>query len=112
MKNRQFPVLTGGDNYPGAPGWVPWDLLAGHEAMALSNHGQTLERLADRGGLSPDEMLSIIHDVPYRTYWAGKSREQIILESAKQLIELLAAAPGRMALDEALRRSAAVGERQ
>lgn len=39
---------------------IPWDMIAPHDAQARSNHGQSLERLAQRGGLSACEALDII----------------------------------------------------
>jgi hypothetical protein len=39
---------------------VPWDFIAPHEKQAMRNHDQTLERLAERGGLSPAEMLAAV----------------------------------------------------
>lgn len=39
---------------------IPWGLIAPHEAQAKSNHGQTLDRLAERGGLSHTEAIDII----------------------------------------------------
>lgn len=41
---------------------VPWNVVQDHEARAMSNHSQTLDRLAQRGGMSPTEMLKIIQD--------------------------------------------------
>lgn len=42
-------------------GWFPrsiaWGQAEKFRKQAESNHGQTLERLAERGGLSPEEML-------------------------------------------------------
>jgi len=46
----------------GCPHEVPWVLLAPHEAQAQNNHAQSLERLHERGGLSPAEMVYIIED--------------------------------------------------
>jgi hypothetical protein len=45
---------------------VPWALLAPHEKQAHTNHGQTLERLAERGGLGIHEMVAIIEGLRYR----------------------------------------------
>ncbi len=45
---------------------LPWNMLANHEKQALINHGQTLDRLAQRGGLSPCEALAILSDRPWR----------------------------------------------
>ena len=44
----------------GCPHDVPWEFVAPHEPQALRNHGQTLARLAERGGLSPAELLAVI----------------------------------------------------
>jgi hypothetical protein len=39
---------------------IPFAMLVPHEAQALTNHGQTLERLAQRGGLGHSEALDIL----------------------------------------------------
>lgn len=39
---------------------IPWALIEPFERQAKANHGQTLERLAERGGLSPGEALAIV----------------------------------------------------
>jgi hypothetical protein len=42
---------------------VPWEFVAPHEPQALKNHcGQTLERLAQRGGLSRCELVAVLED--------------------------------------------------
>lgn len=41
---------------------IPWGVIDGHERQAQSNHYQTLERLAERGGLAPAEAVAIIED--------------------------------------------------
>ena len=56
-KYRQYPIIgTNPQEY------IPWDMLASHEAQALRNHCQTLERLAERGGLAWIEVISILED--------------------------------------------------
>lgn len=52
MTSKTFPVLKG--KYLRC---VPWEFVAPHEAQAQKNHSQTLKRLAERGGLSPHEMM-------------------------------------------------------
>ena len=55
------------DVYPAdLPASVPWSVVAPHEAQAKRNHDQTLERLAERGGLSPEEMWGVCNDRPLR----------------------------------------------
>ena len=41
---------------------LPWALMVPHTAQALKNHGQTLERLAERGGLGFTEAYAILKD--------------------------------------------------
>lgn len=42
---------------------LPWSLIEGHEAQARVNHGgQSLRRLAERGGLSACEAVAILQD--------------------------------------------------
>jgi hypothetical protein len=45
---KEFPIMTNkGKEY------IPYDIIKPHEEQALKNHcGQTLDRLAARGGLS------------------------------------------------------------
>lgn len=47
--------------------YVPYDIIAPHEAQALNNHGQTLQRLAERGGLSWGELMAILTDSKWST---------------------------------------------
>lgn len=46
---------------------IPWDMVAPHERQALMNHGgQSLERLAERGGLSACEAVAVLEDRQWR----------------------------------------------
>ena len=47
---------------------IPWALISGHEDQAQHNHDQTLNRLADRGGLGSSEAWAIINDMPWRRW--------------------------------------------
>lgn len=67
---RQFPILYNPEDRKdrAALGWpssVPWDFIAPYEKRAKSNHSQSLERLAQRGGLGPMEMYAVLRDIPY-----------------------------------------------
>ncbi len=62
---------------------VPWDFVAPHEARAHANHEQTLERLAERGGLAECELVALLEDRPWRAMDRG--------EADARLNELLAA---------------------
>lgn len=54
---RRFPIL---DPIPGAPGYVPWSLVEPFGAHAQRNHQQSLERLAERGGLAVCELVAVL----------------------------------------------------
>lgn len=41
------------------PEFVPWDFISDCEPMAQRNHSQSLERLNERGGLSPLEIFAV-----------------------------------------------------
>ena len=51
---RRFPIIGGPS--------ILWTVLAPHEQQAEKNHGQSLERLAERGGLSPAEAVAVLED--------------------------------------------------
>jgi hypothetical protein len=51
----------------GAPRFVPWALVAPHEAQAQRNHSQSLGVLASRGGLCLSELCAVLDDRPWRS---------------------------------------------
>jgi hypothetical protein len=65
VDTRRFPVLNQQHCRPSErlamPRDVPWAFAERFRAQAERNHGQTLERLAERGGLSPQEMWLAAH---------------------------------------------------
>lgn len=63
---KMFPILKTGRDFL-EPQEIPWDIIAPHEAQAQNNHGgQTLARLAERGGLCSIEMFHVLHDLEYK----------------------------------------------
>jgi hypothetical protein len=66
MTAREFPILRDRREerlYPDARRSVPWAWVAPHEEQARRNHGQSLDELARRGGLSPLELWMAVHGV-------------------------------------------------
>lgn len=59
LEERRFPVLDAGFS-------VPWRLVAPFETQAQRNHSQTLQRLAERGGLDPVELWAVMHGMGWR----------------------------------------------
>ncbi|MGY0793127.1 hypothetical protein ACW7BJ_27490 [Azospirillum argentinense] len=62
MADRTFPILFPARPPADAPLSIPWSLVAPHRAQAQISHGQTLESLAERGGLAPCELLAVLED--------------------------------------------------
>jgi hypothetical protein len=50
-----------------APREVPWALVERHERQALRNHTQTVQRLAERGGLSLQELVDVLSGSSWAT---------------------------------------------
>ena len=87
MNEKMFPVLDA-EKYPGCPREIPWRWLEPVGIWAQRNHGgQTLERLAQRGGLSPLELMCVVDRRPLALYttppeaarnlaaWLGRQEE-------------------------------------
>ena len=51
---------------------VPWDIIEPHRQSAMKNHGQTLERLAERGGLSLAELIVVMTDRGWNGFFEMK----------------------------------------
>lgn len=68
---RNYPYHPRGKSGPA----VPWEMISPHEEQAYHNHGQTLQRLAERGGLDPNEMLAVLTDSRYD---ANLSEDEVI----------------------------------
>ncbi len=50
---------------------IPWGLIEPHRLQAERNHWQSLERLAERGGLAPSEALAVLEDRPWKAMGDG-----------------------------------------
>jgi len=56
---RTFPILLIPAN-AGEQASIPWDFIKPHAHQAWLNHGQTLEQLAEGGGLSWYQILCVV----------------------------------------------------
>lgn len=65
MAETVFPIMCG-EQVAGHKSWIPWVVIAPHERQAQANHSQTLQRLAERGGLAPCEAVAVLEDRPWR----------------------------------------------
>lgn len=57
---RMFPVMMRSGAWGEA--YVPFAVVALHERQAEKNHGQSVAKLASRGGLSPCELAAVLED--------------------------------------------------
>lgn len=68
---KRFPIIDHrvphreGDTAPSVRS-VPWELVEPLRERCMSIHDQTLERLAERNGLGPEEIWAHVH-------WDGRS---------------------------------------
>ena len=69
MKAKRFPVMLSTAErrlFDDCPESIPWELLEPYTWQALRNHGgQSVARLAERGGLGPDELVAIFERRPW-----------------------------------------------
>jgi hypothetical protein len=59
------------------PSSIPWSLIEPHAKQAQRNHDQTLERLAERGGLSPSEAIAVLADRQWTSIELTESVRQL-----------------------------------
>ena len=71
MDNESFPIL--GTNLS-----IPWSVIRSHEFQAQKNHGQTLKRLSERGGLDWTEALAVLTDQPWSRMDETKAKHQVL----------------------------------
>ncbi|NRH21566.1 hypothetical protein HOO68_06005 [Candidatus Gracilibacteria bacterium] len=55
IMERHFPIMKGPS--------VPWVVMIPHETMCQVNHHQSLQRIAERGGLSPGEAWCVVSGI-------------------------------------------------
>lgn len=76
QSEKTFPIMGQRPGTHLSP--IPWDVIAPHDLQALHNHGgQSLTRLAERGGLSPCEALSVLENRPWAPMEWEESRRQL-----------------------------------
>ncbi|HUV07929.1 MAG TPA: hypothetical protein VMX75_09385, partial [Spirochaetia bacterium] len=89
---------------------IPWSVIAPHEAQCKRNHGQSLKRLAERGGLGAAEAYCVVKGLSldaFREYgserlraWWWKYAESVngskaqLTEQAREIERLLAYVDG------------------
>ncbi len=62
-RRNAFPII---ESVGAKPVYIPYNIIARHETQAIRNHGQTLQKLAERGGLDWTEALAILNDKTWK----------------------------------------------
>lgn len=65
MDARRFPIMAG-ERGEGGRRSIPWALIEPQEPQARRNHGQSLQRLAERGGLDIVEAYAVLRGLEWR----------------------------------------------
>lgn len=71
---KRFPILTSGRIGRDKP-TIPRAAIAPHEAQAQRNHGQSLKRLAERGGLCWSEAWGVMKGVSWGDLPRGREEQ-------------------------------------
>jgi len=77
---------------------LPWHVLQPHEAQALHNHGQSLNRLAQRGGLSIEESYYILRDEAWPRDSERQGAHAVRISLMQMVAEFYATIPPREAV--------------
>ena len=90
MNNKDFPVQLSREElkmFPDVPRSIAWETIAPFDDQAKLNHcDQDLERLAQRGGLSPWELYCVMHRLRHRDAWdiTERTAVEFLMELKKQ----------------------------
>ena len=63
---------------------VPWGFVSPHDAQAQRNHCQSLERLAQRGGLAASEAIDIVTGQRWATTDPGIDSERRLINMVRE----------------------------
>ena len=86
---RRFPIMHDAEIKS-----VPWEVMQPHELQALRNHSQSLERLASRGGVTPEEAVAIIEGRPWKRMPFTEARDMLMGHVRKAMATINFRGPG------------------
>ena len=82
-RHNMFPIL---ESVGSQPVYIPYNIIAPHEAQAIRNHSQTLQRLAERGGLDWTEALAVLNDKTWKEMGYRFHLQEGEMEKAKEAV--------------------------
>lgn len=80
---NMFPVL---ESIWSRPVYIPYNIIAPHEPQAIRNHSQTLQQLAERGGLDWTEVLAVLNDKTRKEMGYRFHLQEGEMEKAKEAV--------------------------
>ena len=83
---KRFPIFDVHDLYDDKRADLPWSAIEPHREQAQKNHCQTLERLAERGGLSWCETLAVLEDRPWSWMGDAEAKRKVLYITSKMCI--------------------------
>jgi len=78
---RPFSHTRKGEN---CPKWIDWAKIAPFERQVIRNHSQSLEKLAQRGGLSPTEIYAAMNGLTLTAMNNGEYTDADCVEWIKE----------------------------
>ena len=86
-----FPIHPGSiREFPAGPRTVPWVLVEAHRSRIERSHSQSLERLAERGGLGYEELYCGLNDLSLEPLFKHQFTHQEAFDFVVAQVELLA----------------------
>lgn len=88
VEGRIQPCPASPDTFPVHPHHrpilrsIPWAVIEPHRRQAMSNHSQSLETLASRGGLDLTELAAVLEDRPWRRMTTNNALAVVMSYSA------------------------------
>ena len=85
---RMFPIQDGISRA------IPWSMISPHEVQCQKNHSQSIQRLSERGGLSPSEVLAVLDDESwfteskwgnFMTEWSTRKEHPKVIAAREEL---------------------------
>jgi len=88
---QTFPIMMNQKewnelNTYNVPKDLPMKFMAQFRVQVMENHYQTLERLAERGGLCPTEICAAMYNLSFHIYWGHNT---ITIEQKKVALRLI-----------------------
>ena len=96
IANIKFPVLWKGSRERilahtklNCPKEIPWSIIELHEKQVLKNHGgQSLTRLNELGGLTPEELYIVLTDRDFRDIFQISFSDAVLyLRSVNEIVD-------------------------